>query len=623
MNYKRTGDADSARNSLLASKQLEARAQELLQAAAAKTPGAPDPRLALAQRRLTDYKQAALAAKNAGDLSRARDMLVTSKKIAEAIDGGLPAGWELPTPPSSRPAAKPANAGSVSARLVPKPQSASAPKGQGLGTTSLPDDTPPPSIPTDLPGYLLTSLRNQITACTNASAFAFKRGDKQTALHFHKLKKLFTTDLATIEALKNSGAPPPPFRTETVSYKLERQNGDLEPGECEVAIIRCEGLVAKDVKASDLDVACTFDFGYPVENDATKPEGKGETPAQRGPDPVFDFTKTVPIDRTSRALIRHFEKRKLAIELYHNRGWFRGRALIARASISLSDLLSKCEIHELAPLTDPANPRRAIGGRIEVKVRLRTPARGPEVVEVVERWVSLDVGDGRDAVTVPRATTPVPADLPVTSVATPQKAAPLADMNIVQAPSPARGGPAVAAQPLTPIPATPPAPRTPPSVSSTQPPVQTAQSAEEIDDLIASFDSADGLASNAVVEHEMQLADARFAGAKTSTEKEEAADRKNALKIRETVLVTMVQTGKLTMDGKFRTRRYRVAWLTTFITGYLAQLQVAIADCKKMALRFKGMQRLDYAKKALERAKLMEREAAEVEEMIRSEAGEG
>lgn len=59
-------------------------------------------------------------------------------------------------------------------------------------------------------------------------------------------------------------------------------------------------------------------------------------------------------------------------------------------------------------------------------------------------------------------------------------------------------------------------------------------------------------------------------------------------------------------------------------TGYLAQLKTAIAESKKLALKFKNLQRLDYAKRALERAKLMEKEADEVDEMIRSEAeGEG
>ena len=41
-------------------------------------------------------------------------------------------------------------------------------------------------------------------------------------------------------------------------------------------------------------------------------------------------------------------------------------------------------------LMDPVNPRRAIGGKLEVRARLNSPLKGPDIVSKVETWYFLD-----------------------------------------------------------------------------------------------------------------------------------------------------------------------------------------------------------------------------------------
>lgn len=83
---------------------------------------------------------------------------------------------------------------------------------------------------------------------------------------------------------------------------------------------------------------------------------------------------------------------------------------------------------------------------------------------------------------------------------------------------------------------------------------------------------------------------------------DDLTDRKNALEIKQNLLVIQVQTGQLTMDK------------------YLDQVRISIVDCKKLALVFKKANKLDEAKKALGRSKIMEGEVKEVEEAMASGA---
>lgn len=116
--------------------------------------------------------------------------------------------------------------------------------------------------------------------------------------------------------------------------------------------------------------------------------------------------------------------------------------------------------------------------------------------------------------------------------------------------------------------------------------------------------SVDALVSNLVIQHEVEAVDAQIATleAQHKSIPDDLTDRKNALEIKQNLLVIQVQTGQLTMDK------------------YLDQVRISIVDCKKLALVFKKANKLDEAKKALGRSKIMEGEVKEVEEAMASGA---
>ena len=118
------------------------------------------------------------------------------------------------------------------------------------------------------------------------------------------------------------------------------------------------------------------------------------------------------------------------------------------------------------------------------------------------------------------------------------------------------------------------------------------------------FFSVDLLVSNLVRQHEIETVNAQIATleAQRKSIPDDLTDRKTALDIKQNLLVIQVQTGQLTMDK------------------YLDQVRASIIGCKKLALAFKKAGKLEEAKKALGRSKIMESEVKEVEEAMASGA---
>jgi hypothetical protein len=105
--------------------------------------------------------------------------------------------------------------------------------------------------------------------------------------------------------------------------------------------------------------------------------------------------------------------------------------------------------------------------------------------------------------------------------------------------------------------------------------------------------SVDNIVSNMVMEHEMGLANAGMASKQPAKAKEDLMDRKQALEIKMNMLVIQVQTGMLDMDT------------------YLENVQKRMDNDRRLALIFKKHNRLDLAKAALVRKKIMQDELDE------------
>ncbi|TPX59493.1 hypothetical protein SpCBS45565_g07724 [Spizellomyces sp. 'palustris'] len=604
-------------------------------------------------RRQLEYKQYALQAKKASDLPRARELLTVAKLLQEPIDSlslgaMLPDGYKLPVHPSEMPVSEsPASAspsGAAPASQQPTPAKQTPVKQAPVKRAGVPpksgrkDGTPlgvvvresvdlrdvesaltssslsPGSPPTgDLFSHLEATLESQITTCTTVAAHYYKQTKKAEALTFHKMKKTLQADLDTLRLLKSTPNPrPPAFKYTTLRYEIEQAIPEVAPDEMEVQIVRAWDLGTREVKGEEVESYVAFDVGWPpddAEAAGASGEGKGETAVvKRSGSPEYEFSKRVKITR-NRTFQRYLERRKATFEVFHyQRGFLLigKKVSLGRIQIKMEALLTKCEIHEVAELADPNNPRRLTGGKLEVRVRLRSPLNKPDVVVKEERWLSVDFSGGNQlegqatapaGLTVRTVTTeqtrsrsPSPSSIKSTSPVSPQNGESGASSGVPTSkrqpsPQPASSGSSAA-----------PTPKRQPS-----PQPQGAESGTDtLEELEMQFMSADSIISNLVLEKEHEQIVQKITALQASRKPvpDDLSDRKTAYEIRMSLLVAMVQTGRLSVED------------------YVKQLQSGIAQNKQIALTFKKGGRIELAKQALMRVKLM---TSEMEEL----SGEG
>lgn len=96
-----------------------------------------------------------------------------------------------------------------------------------------------------------------------------------------------------------------------------------------------------------------------------------------------------------------------------------------------------------------------------------------------------------------------------------------------------------------------------------------------------------------VMEHELGLVNAGLASKQSAKSKEDLMDRKQALEIKMNMLVIQVQTGMLDMNT------------------YLENVQKRLESDRRLAIVFKKHHRLDLARAALVRKKIMQVELDE------------
>ncbi|KAI8615843.1 hypothetical protein BC830DRAFT_1081011 [Chytriomyces sp. MP71] len=665
-NAKAAGDASSAAEYLKASKALEARHDQLI---LEQNPG-PKPEPASASQSASvsvsiesvsspsvatvssislldvkrcqlEYKQAALAFNQRGDKAKARELLIISKSMQETIDladagGSIPSTYRLPEPPqtvsTTTPSVTPVatsaavadrKSGSVSKATTPqlvqplpvpstptpaKKVTAAATTPQLTASTAAPSTiaTKMPSLPVNTPeilNHIHGALESQIAACTAISAAAFKSGDKPRALAFHKRKKQYSTDFLALASVRAGASVPLWFSRESVRYEIETLHADVGVEEMEIGV--------KGVAAADVECFVAFDVGWPTEGGEA---GKGACAAVKGVAPEFAYTKRVPIER-NRAFQRHLERKRAVFDVFHQaKGWgglslFSKPVQVGRVSVPLAALLNKCEIHEVFDIVDIANPRRSVGGKLEIHIRLRAPLAKKDITLKEEQWIVLEYAPPEAvatvAVTIASSSVAVqdsvaepvvasiaaPAALELPSTATPVAPTSESVSSRPATPQPPTSGAQTPKKSATPVPAT---------IAPAAP--GAAEATVDIDEAELEFLNPDTIASNMVLEAEHGALVAQITALKAAKKPvpEELMDRKNGYEIRMNMLVTLVQFGTLTMPD------------------YIASVKTSIVATKRQALLFKQHGKVDRARQAVARIKAMTDEVAEVEEAIRN-----
>ncbi|KAJ3124842.1 Coiled-coil and C2 domain-containing protein 1A [Nowakowskiella sp. JEL0407] len=632
--YKRAGEKEKAIESLRNAQALESRLDSLKHKSEPSTPTLPPTTTsrstipipqpqdnsemkAKLTTRIGQYKQEALVAKKSGNMNRAKEMVISFKTMQEQLDvlnlgGDLPPGYVLPVHPSeivskeaqTPTSSTPATAPSSSTTPAPiKQKKAPIPVGVTPETFDLgADDTISNlSEPVDLFTHLETRLTAQSALCTSIAAHHYKKGRKEKALEYHKLKKSFNSDLELLKSLKlTPNATLPPFTYTSITYEIEESFPEIAMDEMELCVVRAFELGNRSVPAVEVESYVSFDMGMDGPNAA---EGKGDTTVvKKNPNPEYNFVRKIKIERT-RAFERYLSRKKVNFEVTHYRGIFTftkpSKTILGVASLELKSLLNKCEIQEVIELKDPGS-RRPAGGKLEIRIRLRTPLLGSDIVTKTERWIQVDFGTSKPAASTPTPTATVSSPAPSVKPAK-------TDTKVVESQaSSSAGTPAKQVSPATsatnsPKPASQPVKDTL-SAQSAANSIKSNESKddEDVDLLIAKFYESETIISNVVLETEVQELTTKITSLEAAKKlvPPELVDRRDSYDIRSKFLVMMVTLGKITMED--------------FVTN----LEKSIIETKKMALSFKKLNRLDMSKAALIRIKLMEKEMNDVKQMM-------
>ena len=247
--------------------------------------------LTLLKKRQYEYKQAALAAKKAGDMGRARELIIVSKTMDNSISslalvGVIATDFQMPPPPSQLPiksvttsaekrrrsntdppspardsSTRTKNIHGQSVAVLISQRSLGAAETLDFREITTPDQELILGALTGSFAHIEKSLSEQLQTCTSLAAYHYKMNQKDRALEFHKVKKQFLIDLEALKILDQNTSEPPRIHFKEIRYEILREFTDLLMDEMSVEVVRAFDL---NCNPTD-DTFVSADIGWPVD----------------------------------------------------------------------------------------------------------------------------------------------------------------------------------------------------------------------------------------------------------------------------------------------------------------------------------------------------------------------
>nr|XP_003701767.1 PREDICTED: coiled-coil and C2 domain-containing protein 1-like isoform X3 [Megachile rotundata] len=328
-----------------------------------------DKQLALLQQRQHELKQAALNAKKDGDIELARTYLRQAKGMDPLIEASV-AG--LPVDMSSIP---------LSPRAKIELNDSITSSGDDTFVILNNEDGLEEATATDEQIYenLESQLMKQIKWCLCTRDHSKALGDVPGYNRWERLALSYKKDLDMLRVRKRDALPPPLHHYETKTYAIVQSCTDLSDGDVEISIIRGVNY------SKEGDTYVMFEFPYPSDN---PPADRTATiKGTCNPEYQAVFPLTGIIDRSSRQCQRAFKRHALKCQVWAKGGFFRSDSLLGTVTVKLQPLESKCELHDSFPLMDG---RKATGGKLELKIRLRNPILTKQIEQITDKWLTID-----------------------------------------------------------------------------------------------------------------------------------------------------------------------------------------------------------------------------------------
>ncbi|XP_076665307.1 lethal (2) giant discs 1 isoform X3 [Andrena cerasifolii] len=329
-----------------------------------------DKQMALLSQRQHELKQAALNAKKDGDLELARTYLRQAKGIdplIEASMSGLPV--DMNSIPLSPLAKMELDAGGISGQADDSFMLVSS-------VDCLEEAT---GMDEQIYENLDSQLLKQIKWCLCTRDHSKALGDVPGYNRWERLALGYKRDLDMLRVRKRDDLPPPQHHYETKTYAIVQSCTDLSDGEIEISIIGGVNY------PKDVDTYVMFEFPFPSDSPPT--DRTATVKGTCNPEYQAVFSVTGIIDRSSRQCQRVFKRHALKCQVWAKGGFFRGDSLLGTVTVKLQPLETKCVLHDSFPLMDG---RKATGGKLELKMRLRNPILTKQIEQITDKWLIID-----------------------------------------------------------------------------------------------------------------------------------------------------------------------------------------------------------------------------------------
>lgn len=321
-----------------------------------------DKQIAVLLERQKEFRQAAMDAKKSGELEEAKEYLRNFKgleKLIETARGGIPIDMStIPIAPAKRTSLE-----------------------DSFTIVAQEDCTPANESDLDLNTRLEEQLSKQLIMCRNTRDHHRAMGDVAGTNRFENLALSVQKDLDFVRLAHRKRLPVPKFHYEMKQFNVVKCNTDLTDNEVEVVLVR--GINYSVPNPKDVDTYVKLEFPYPQDDPF-----KVKTALIKDTDnPEYNHQQSIEIHRSQRACQRIFKRQALKCEIFSKGGFLRSDTLIGTVTVKLQPLETQCEIHDSFPLMDG---RKTVGGKLEVKIRVRNPILTKQIEQINEKWLIID-----------------------------------------------------------------------------------------------------------------------------------------------------------------------------------------------------------------------------------------
>ncbi|XP_031677852.1 coiled-coil and C2 domain-containing protein 1A isoform X2 [Oncorhynchus kisutch] len=232
---------------------------------------------------------------------------------------------------------------------------------------------------------LMELLRQQHQKCLGYSQQFTHMGSVAETSRFEKMAEECMQNIEVLKMAHAKGQPVPKYHTEERTFNTVKMYPDLTANEMTLYIVKGINLPAPSgVSASDLDTSVRFEFPFPSMEEAQRDK---TSTVKNSNSPEFKEKFNLNINRQHRGFKRVVQAKGIKFDIIHKGGLFKGDKVLGNAQLKLDSLENQCDIRQIIEVLDG---RKATGGKLEVRVKIREPLGGAQLQITTEKWLVLD-----------------------------------------------------------------------------------------------------------------------------------------------------------------------------------------------------------------------------------------